>query len=92
MCLANEGANAVGVLACFLSGAGSTLLALADGREEAIGAAMRSRWRDGFRIASSVQIVDVGTNGLRYDTWPARHLLRVGSRSANSPPSRLAKP
>ena len=67
MCLANEGANAVGVLACFLSGAGSTLLALADGREEQIGAAMQSRWRDGFRTASHIRILDVDLEGLRYN-------------------------
>ncbi len=57
-----------GALACCLSGAGSTLLALADGREEQIGTAMQSPCRDDFRPASSVQILNLGTNGLRYDT------------------------
>ncbi len=62
-----EAGYAAGALACFLSGAGSTLLALADGREEPIGGAMQARWRDGFRIAARVQILDVDTEGLRYD-------------------------
>ena len=66
MCLANEGANAAGALACFLSGAGSTLLALTDGREEAIGAAMQSRWRDGFGTQARIQILDVDQESLRY--------------------------
>ena len=67
MCLVNEGANAAGALAGFLSGAGSTLLARAEGREEQIGAAMQSRWRDGFCTASHIRILDVDLEGLRYN-------------------------
>jgi homoserine kinase len=62
-----EAGYAAGALACFLSGAGSTVLALADGREEAIGAAMQSRWRAGFRTESRAQILDLDTSGLRYN-------------------------
>jgi len=61
-----EAGYAAGALACFLSGAGSTVLALADGREEAIGAAMQSRWRDGFRTQTRVRTLDVDQDGLRY--------------------------
>lgn len=61
-----EAGYAAGALACFLSGAGSTLLALAEGREEQIGAAMQSRWRDGFGTASRVQVLEVDQDGLTY--------------------------
>ena len=61
-----ETGYAAGALACFLSGAGSTVLALADGHEGAIGSAMQARWRDGFGITSHVQVLDVDTAGLRY--------------------------
>jgi len=61
-----EAGYAAGALACFLSGAGSTLLALAEGREEQIGAAMQSRWRDEFGTASRVQVLDVDQDGLTY--------------------------
>jgi homoserine kinase len=63
-----EAGYAAGALACFLSGAGSTVLALADGREQEIGAAMQSRWRDGFRMTSRVQILDVDHRGLNHET------------------------
>lgn len=49
-----------------LSGAGSTVLALADDREEDIGAAMQARWRHGFGTAARVQVLNVDTDGLRY--------------------------
>jgi homoserine kinase len=58
---------AAGALACFLSGAGSSVLALADGREETIGAAIQARWRDGFGIAAIVRVLDVDSDGLRSD-------------------------
>jgi homoserine kinase len=63
-----EAGYGAGALACFLSGAGSTVLALADGREEAIGAAMQARWRDGFRTQARVRILAVDQQGLHYDT------------------------
>src|SRR5574341_1124989 len=62
-----EAGYAAGALACFLSGAGSTVLALADGGEEAIGAAMQSRWRDAFHTESRVQVLSVDPDGLRYN-------------------------
>ena len=58
---------AAGALACFLSGAGSTLLALAESGESTIGAAMQARWRDGFGRTARVEILDVDTTGLRYN-------------------------
>jgi homoserine kinase len=63
-----EAAYAAGALACFLSGAGSTVLALAEGEQEAetIGAAMQSRWREGFGTASRVQVLAIDPDGLRY--------------------------
>ncbi len=61
-----EAGYAAGALACFLSGAGSTVLALADGREQAIGAAMQARWRDGFHIAARVDVLAMDGEGLRY--------------------------
>jgi len=63
-----EAGYAAGALACFLSGAGSTVLALAEGKEEAIGAAMQSRWRAGFAIVAPVQVLDIDTEGLLYES------------------------
>ncbi len=60
-----EAGYAAGALACFLSGAGSTVLALAEAGGEAIGTAMQSRWRDAFGTASHTQVLDVDTAGLR---------------------------
>jgi len=58
-----EGLNR-GALACFLSGAGSTIIALVrDGGEE-IGERMRELWHSRFRIEASSRMLDVDRQGL----------------------------
>lgn len=60
-----EAARKAGALAAFLSGAGSTMLALVAVGGEEVGEAMRKTWRDRFGIAARVCLLDVDSEGLR---------------------------
>jgi homoserine kinase len=60
-----EGRRA-GALAAFLSGAGSTLLALVSGDGDEIGRRMSERWRREFGIENSVRLLDIDRQGLVY--------------------------
>jgi homoserine kinase len=60
-----EVARKAGALAAFLSGAGSTILALVAGGGEQVGEAMQRLWRDRFGIMAAVRLLDVDTEGLR---------------------------
>ncbi|MBI3989687.1 MAG: homoserine kinase [candidate division NC10 bacterium] len=53
-----------GALACFLSGAGSTIIALAKGEGEEIGEKMRELWRSRFGIVASSLVLEVDRQGL----------------------------
>jgi len=58
-----EGKEA-GALACFLSGAGSTLMALTDENGEEVGRRMQRLWQERFRIASRFMLLKVDREGL----------------------------
>ena len=60
-----EGRRA-GALAAFLSGAGSSLLALVSGDGEEIGRCMSERWQREFGIENSVRLLDIDRQGLIY--------------------------
>lgn len=60
-----EGLKA-GALACFLSGAGSTLMALVKGDGEEIGSRMQKLWQQQFGIASRSLILETDGEGLVY--------------------------
>jgi len=60
-----EGRRA-GALAAFLSGAGSTLLALVSGDGDEIGRLMSERWRREFGIENSVRLLEIDRQGLLY--------------------------
>jgi homoserine kinase len=61
----DEGRRA-GALAVFLSGAGSSLLALVTEDGEEIGRRMGERWRREFGIESVVRLLEVDRQGLVY--------------------------
>jgi homoserine kinase len=61
----DEGRRA-GALAVFLSGAGSSLLALVTEDGEEIGRRMGERWRREFGIESSVRLLEIDRQGLTY--------------------------
>jgi homoserine kinase len=61
----DEGRQA-GALAVFLSGAGSTLLALVTGDGDEIGRRMSERWRREFGIENTVRLLEIDRNGLTY--------------------------
>ena len=60
-----EAARKAGALAAFLSGAGSTILALVAEGGEGVGEAMRRVWRDRFGITARVCLLEIDTEGLR---------------------------
>ncbi len=60
-----EGRRA-GALATFLSGAGSTLLALVSGDGNEIGRRMGERWRQEFGVENSVRLLEIERQGLLY--------------------------
>jgi len=60
-----EAARKAGALAAFLSGAGSTVLALVAEGGEGVGEAMRRLWQDRFGITAEVRLLEVDTEGLR---------------------------
>ncbi len=60
-----EGRRA-GALAVFLSGAGSSLLALVSSDGDAIGQRMGERWRREFGIENSVRLLEIDRQGLVY--------------------------
>ncbi len=60
-----EGRRA-GALATFLSGAGSSLLALVTGDGDEIGRRMSERWRREFGIENSVRLLEIDRQGLVY--------------------------
>ncbi len=60
-----EGRRA-GALAAFLSGAGSSLLALVSGDGEEIGRRMSERWQREFGIENSVRLLEIDRQGLLY--------------------------
>ncbi|MBI3781342.1 MAG: homoserine kinase [candidate division NC10 bacterium] len=60
-----EGRRA-GALAAFLSGAGSSLLALVSGDGEEIGRLMSERWQREFGIENSVRLLEIDRQGLIY--------------------------
>ncbi len=60
-----EGRRA-GALAAFLSGAGSSLLALVSGDGEEIGRCMSERWQREFGIENSVRLLEIDRQGLVY--------------------------
>lgn len=60
-----EGRRA-GALAAFLSGAGSSLLALVSGDGEEIGRCMSERWQREFGIENSVRLLEIDRQGLLY--------------------------
>lgn len=59
-----EGRRA-GAIGCCLSGAGSSLIAFATDRAEAIGRRMQRLWRDGFGIAADVKVLGIDRAGAR---------------------------
>lgn len=61
----DEGRRA-GALAVFLSGAGSSLLALVSNEGDAIGQRMGERWRREFGIENSVRLLEIDRQGLVY--------------------------
>ena len=61
----DEGRRA-GALAVFLSGAGSTLLALVKDGGEGIGLRMGERWRRDFGVENSVRLLEIDRQGLSY--------------------------
>jgi len=61
----DEGRRA-GALAVFLSGAGSSLLALVTGDGEEIGRRMSERWQREFGIENSVRLLEIDRQGLIY--------------------------
>lgn len=60
-----EGLKA-GALACFLSGAGSTIMAFVKGDGEEVNSRMQQLWREGFGIASRSLILEMDGEGLVY--------------------------
>ncbi|HEV8662121.1 MAG TPA: homoserine kinase [Candidatus Methylomirabilis sp.] len=60
-----EAARKAGALAAFLSGAGSTVLALVAEGGEGVGEAMRRLWRDRFGVTARICLLEVDTEGLR---------------------------
>lgn len=60
-----EGRRA-GALAAFLSGAGSSLLALVSGDGEEIGRRMSERWQREFGMENSVRLLEIDRQGLIY--------------------------
>ncbi len=60
-----EGRRA-GALAAFLSGAGSSLLALVSGDGEEIGRRMSERWQREFGIENNVRLLEIDRHGLTY--------------------------
>jgi homoserine kinase len=60
-----EGRRA-GALAAFLSGAGSSLLALVSGDGEEIGRRMSERWQREFGMENSVRLLEIDRHGLTY--------------------------
>ena len=60
-----EGRRA-GALAAFLSGAGSSLLALVSGNGEEIGRRMSERWQREFGMENSVRLLEIDRQGLIY--------------------------
>jgi len=60
-----EGRRA-GALAVFLSGAGSSLLALVSGNGEEIGRRMSERWQREFGMENSVRLLEIDRQGLIY--------------------------
>lgn len=60
-----EGLKA-GALACFLSGAGSTIMAFVKGDGEEVNSRMQRLWREGFGIASRSLILEMDGEGLVY--------------------------
>jgi len=61
-----EGERA-GALACFLSGAGPTLLALVEGEGAAIGERMAARWREAAGIAARPFPLSIDRAGARIE-------------------------
>ena len=61
----DEGRRA-GALAVFLSGSGSSLLALVSSNGDGIGQRMGERWRREFGIENSVRLLDIDRQGLVY--------------------------
>ncbi len=61
----DEGRRA-GAHATFLSGAGSSLLALVSGDEEEIGRRMSERWQKEFGVENSVRVLGIDRHGLTY--------------------------
>jgi homoserine kinase len=55
-----------GAHATFLSGAGSSLLALVSGDEEEIGRRMSERWQGEFGVENSVRVLGIDRQGLTY--------------------------
>lgn len=60
-----EGRRA-GALATFLSGAGSSLLALINSYNDEVGRRMGERWRREFGIENSVRLLEIDRQGLTY--------------------------
>jgi homoserine kinase len=61
-----EEGRLAGALAAFLSGAGSSLLALVSGDGEEVGRRMSERWRREFGIENSVRLLEIDRQGLLY--------------------------
>jgi homoserine kinase len=60
-----EGRRA-GALATFLSGAGSSLLALVNSYNDEVGRRMGERWHREFGIENSVRLLEIDRQGLTY--------------------------
>jgi homoserine kinase len=56
-----------GALACFLSGAGPTLLALTTGDGRTIGERMVARWRETAGIAAQATLLPIDRQGVRVE-------------------------
>jgi len=61
----DEGRRA-GALAVFLSGAGSSLLALVTGDGDEVGRRMSERWHREFGVENSVRLLEIDRHGLTY--------------------------
>jgi homoserine kinase len=64
-----EGERA-GALACFLSGAGPTLLALVAGEAGAVGARMVTRWKSEAGIAARASLLSIDRRGAQVEVTP----------------------
>ena len=59
--------EAAGALACFLSGAGPTLLALVAGNGAEVGQRMAARWKERANVIAQALVLPIDREGLRVE-------------------------